>query len=417
MAIDVQRSRVAALLTILSAGLAAQTGVRPEDASKVEWLRQNAIGIRTIEPEDTDFADLAPLKKAIGDARVVQLGENSHGDGATFRAKQRLIRFLHEEMGFDVLAWESGFVGCEELNKALAGDVPVLQAASQSLFAMWTSPLMAPLFEYTRAKFKTGHALRQTGFDIQLINGGGQALNNAIEGLGADVASDDDKRVVREAVAAMSRGDYQPAKEEREKRHAVLGKIIAALRRKKDAFLAKTFENLADLEEMKSLGRQLSGVYLRDLKMGENLVWLANEWYRGKKVIVWAANTHVSRNLSKIDTLGPNGSYQDYTSMGHIAYERLGSAVYTIVFLAAGGTTADARRVPAPVPVPEPGSLEALLHAGGKPQAFLDLRGLPKDHWLHAPMLAHPYGYVSVRSSWPTNFDAVFFIDTMFPNR
>ncbi len=53
-------------------------------ASKVEWLQKNAVRIRSIDPGDDDFSDLMPLKKIIGNARVVQLGEQSHGDGATF---------------------------------------------------------------------------------------------------------------------------------------------------------------------------------------------------------------------------------------------------------------------------------------------------------------------------------------------
>ena len=75
-----------------------------DDFAKVEWLRKNAIPIRTIDPADDDFTDLMPLKQRIGDARIVQLGEQTHGDGATFHAKSRLIRFLHQHMGFDVLA-------------------------------------------------------------------------------------------------------------------------------------------------------------------------------------------------------------------------------------------------------------------------------------------------------------------------
>src|SRR2546421_4659909 len=78
--------------------------------AKVAWLKDHALAVRSIDPADDDFSDLAPLRDLIGDARVVQLGEQSHGDGATFYAKARLIRFLHERMGFDVLAWESGML-------------------------------------------------------------------------------------------------------------------------------------------------------------------------------------------------------------------------------------------------------------------------------------------------------------------
>ncbi len=38
---------------------------------------------------------------------MVLLGEQHHGDGATFQAKTRLVKYLHEQKGFNVLVWES----------------------------------------------------------------------------------------------------------------------------------------------------------------------------------------------------------------------------------------------------------------------------------------------------------------------
>jgi erythromycin esterase len=67
--------------------------------------------VATIDPAVKDFTDLEPLVNAIGDATIVQLGESSHGAGAAFSAKVRLIRFLHQRMGFDAVVWESGMSG------------------------------------------------------------------------------------------------------------------------------------------------------------------------------------------------------------------------------------------------------------------------------------------------------------------
>ena len=77
---------------------------------RVDWLKKHAAPITTLDigKQNYRFADLKPFGEAVGDARVVFLGEQTHGDGTTFEAKARLIRYLHEVKGFDVLAFESG---------------------------------------------------------------------------------------------------------------------------------------------------------------------------------------------------------------------------------------------------------------------------------------------------------------------
>ena len=42
----------------------------------------------------------------------MQLGESGHGVAEFNHAKVRLIKFLHQQMGFDVIAFESGLFEC-----------------------------------------------------------------------------------------------------------------------------------------------------------------------------------------------------------------------------------------------------------------------------------------------------------------
>src|SRR6202035_5508915 len=154
----------------------ARGGVTPEIAlppdigrdPRLAWLRRNAIAVRTIDPADEDYRDLEPLRAVFATARIVMLGEASHGDGAGFRAKSRLARFLHREMGFSVLAFESGLFDCAKAQELIAGGEDSGRAASRAVFGIWSGsaearPLLADLGPFA----KSGAPLELAGFDSQ----------------------------------------------------------------------------------------------------------------------------------------------------------------------------------------------------------------------------------------------------------
>ena len=104
------------LLTATAAAACAVPGVaialggrdRAMRQSRIAWLERHATPLHTLDFAADELSDLEPFARAIGEARIVMLGEQTHGDGTGFLAKARFARFLHECMGFDVLAFESG---------------------------------------------------------------------------------------------------------------------------------------------------------------------------------------------------------------------------------------------------------------------------------------------------------------------
>src|SRR5262245_265918 len=74
----------------------------------VSWLQQHAVPLTTVEAGN-GFADLQPLKPVIGNARIVALGEATHGTREFFQLKHRLLEFLVTEMGFTTFAMEANW--------------------------------------------------------------------------------------------------------------------------------------------------------------------------------------------------------------------------------------------------------------------------------------------------------------------
>jgi erythromycin esterase len=400
------------------------------DSSEVDWLLKNSIPVRSIDPDDNDFTDLMPLINSIGDARIVMLGEATHGDGATFYAKQRLIKFLHEVMGFDVLAWEALFFSMEELNRKFEFDQPLERETG----------LMKSIYNYTRSSLNTDHPLRHTGFDI--VFGSPRAkgieqykarLYNLLKTEDSGLYSSSDYQTIADFLHTLQNDDYIPLADERVSLQAAIRRVQDHLLEKGDRihdsrefkYLARTLENLAAYEQhlvlSTSMGLIPPNIIFRGRKMSENLSWLASDWYPDKKIIVWAGNRHIARNVANIELLRPDdGSLlfklpPNYREMGDFIHDEFGDSVYCIGFLTYQGSRGHSGEEPENI-VTLSGSIESYWHQTGQTYGFLDLRSSPQDHWLRKPAIAHLDG-IGERTNWSNVVDGFFYIDTMFPDR
>src|SRR5262245_43295749 len=91
----------------------ADTGPRPRELA---WLKTHAVPISTTEAGN-GFEDLRPLKEFIGDARVVALGECTHGTREVFQMKHRLVEYLASELGFTIFSIEANMPEAYRLNE------------------------------------------------------------------------------------------------------------------------------------------------------------------------------------------------------------------------------------------------------------------------------------------------------------
>ena len=427
-------------LLLLAIALASVAGAGDRGSASVEsrvsWLRDNAIALRTIAPADDDFSDLRPLAGILAGARVVILGEATHGDGDTFLAKARFVRYLRREMGFDVLVFESGFYDCWKAWKRVrAGEDPAT-AFRESVFRIWTlSAQVQPLIEHFAAEARSEPPLELAGIDPQFTGElAGRFLLDDLAGLAARVGVPPER--VKERLAAplanLIESRYENGELPDASARAALLDTLAELesrlrRQEKDVpegafwrrLLVSTREHAKvswRMDFSRSVLESPADYGVRERLMGEHLIWLARERFPDRKIVVWMHSGHSSRGQAGIEVPSPVHArlYRTLKSAGAVARDRLGSELYSVGVLAYQGRYATVFQKPIELLQPTSGSLEDLFHRTGRARAFLDLSRADRlPHWLRQPVIARPIGYKEMRARWREVFDGLLFLDRM----
>ncbi|MHA4811683.1 erythromycin esterase family protein [Flavitalea flava] len=425
------------------------SGMRPVFAQDKDISQNKALSglsgvpgtvssVRSIDPADTDYADLKGLQTAIGDTRLVLLGEQTHGEGSTFLAKTRIIKFLHEKMGFEVLAFESGFYDVARIWENVKNGGQVSKEVIGSLFYMYaTSKQMLPLFEYIQSGVNGGgtnsfHPLIMAGFESQ--HSGVKAktdLFGDFEKFLKKTDPDIQKKLAgkegfngqdwelfkRVSLAVFASNAYRPSEEEKKiffQKIKQLKELLSPDSRVPDQIRAKPqqvnpqqvspqnkagrpgdaspaltdlpgfwYEVVCSIESQSTRYWQMvkgNEVSVRDLQMAKNLEWLAEKAYPGKKIIAWAHNAHISKGLESFQPDKDSSSPADenlFVPMGSSIHRYFGTKAYCIGFSGAAGSYMDYGNSNILSVAPRtPESIEGLLAARGLPYAFVDYRSL-----------------------------------------
>ena len=120
------------------------------DKSVVEWIRSAAIPLSTVEPRQ-GCRDLEALRTIIGDARVVSLGEATHGTREFFKLKHRILEFVVAELGFTTFMIEANFPESLAVNAyVLDGVGDAADALAGMRYWTWDTEEVLDLIEWMR---------------------------------------------------------------------------------------------------------------------------------------------------------------------------------------------------------------------------------------------------------------------------
>jgi erythromycin esterase-like protein len=149
------------LLFVLWLPLFAQDPLR-------DWIATNAVRLETPQAGH-GFADMAGVKKIVGNARIVSLGEATHGTREFFQLKHRMLEYLATEMGFTIFSIEANMPEAYRLNDyVLNGKGDPAQLLRGMYFWTWDTEEVLDMIKWMRAFNESRKGRVQfTGFDMQ----------------------------------------------------------------------------------------------------------------------------------------------------------------------------------------------------------------------------------------------------------
>ena len=365
---------------------------------ELKWIEDHLIPLKYVTAEN-GFDDMRALDTKIGDARIVAMGECTHGSSEIFSMKHRMLEYLVKEKGFTVFSIEANMPEAYELNKYILkgeGDVKTLMAGMY--FWTWNTEEVKTMIEWMKKYNDTAaNKIQFTGFDAQECRFSIRYIRNfLIENIPSlKPVIDDYDSCYRQhrSIEDIKKKKYN----NQLKNDARI--ILDSLQHLKnsgsskvDAWVLQHATLLLQFPEC------MKGQEYRDRIMAENAKWIMGQ-NPGARMMIWAHNEHVRTETNKFKVV----------RMGKYLREWYGSKLVSIAFASEEGTYTAVRTSKDTsrglrsnnqlIPSPE-NSCESLFRKTRFDNFILDLRDAKPDDiatkWIFNTTLIRHLGAIAV---------------------
>jgi len=290
--------------------------------------------LNPLELDANEFSDLDAFGEAIGDKRIVILDELSHGEKEVFLLKNKLVRYLHQEKGFEVFMIESGifdvFRMWQENHKTIKTNAP------GNIFYMYANSQGGQqLFDYIDKNRKSARPLYLVGFDGRHTGKYSKSeLVNFVKSSSAKFFPDYETRndwpvffKQLQKVIDNQIADFNVAQKHQYIRlsYQFIDELLA-LNTNMPGFESPKFVALI-IKGILFSAEEKWGMRRHDepgLVMAEITTWLLDNVYQNKKVVIWGHYIHLNKVGAEINRYANVGTkiqenYGNQTYFAHIA--------------------------------------------------------------------------------------------------
>ena len=375
---------------------------RPPGEDVIAWLRANAAPLASAEP-GSGFKELETLGRIVGKARIVGLGEATHGTHEFVTLKHRMIEYCVSKFGFTMIGLEAAYGEERALNDyVMHGKGSATEAVGAMGFFIWQYEEIVALVEWVRAwNLVHERKVKFYGFDMQNTDAATARLRDYLTPLAPELAAEIETSLRPDVFEKF--GSLPAAEQQQVLAH--VKRILDSFDNERASWTGRTSEfewrlarlsavvlgQCAGLNRINETDRQLE---FRDHSMADNVCALLEAEGPDAKALLLAHNGHVRRGPSF-----PSPVFRLFhrspTTMGCHLYARFG-ADYAVIgfsfnqghFVAVDG---DGKLSTLHVG-PAPGDmLDAALAATGLPLFVLLLDNLPAQGAAAKWMESRPY--------------------------
>ena len=391
---------------------------------------------------ELEKADLEPLIERIGNARVVLIGEATHGTSEFYRMRARITQRLIESKGFGIVAAEADWPDAARIDYYVRHrEAPPSSWTAFSRFPtwMWRNEETRGFVDWLHAhNARRDESARVAfyGLDLYSLYTSIKAVISYLESVDPDLAT-----TARERYGCLSPWEADPAAygraalrgSYRNCERAVTHILTEMLERRQELMLSDShrFFDAAQNARLVTRAEQYYRVMyygsraswnLRDSHMFETLQNILDHHGRQAKAVIWAHNSHIGD--ASATEMGRRGEH----NIGQLCRAHFGNECYSIGFGTNDGTVAaasgwdEAMQVMAVRPA-HPQSYERLFHMTNTPGLMLPLhrKTLELRERLSAPRLERAIGVIYRPESelashyfeavLPNQFDEYIWID------